>query len=148
MGGSVDVYHDPAAKDLVGWRGPCDVVNNTKHTKGKLSVEWQSRTITVPLNEVRPHNLLAFFAAEGGAALFKLMRTVDTQCVFTLMGKVPAHNGPFLSQGSQQWPELKPVVNALGKNRDLKVVGWFTVALGDWLPANHVISGTSLTLAI
>ena len=30
-----DIWRDPHAKDLTGWRGPCEVVNATKQHEGK-----------------------------------------------------------------------------------------------------------------
>ena len=43
-----DIWRDPLSKDITGWRGPCEVVNDTKQDKGKLGVEWAGRTLEVP----------------------------------------------------------------------------------------------------
>ena len=74
LGDQVDVYREPAQKDLVGWRGPAEVVNISRAAHGKVHIEWAGGTILVPLDHVRHHIISAFFAGRADSGMLELLR--------------------------------------------------------------------------
>eukprot|EP00971_Amphidinium_carterae_P012898 254252-Amphidinium_carterae.1 len=48
----VDFWREPTTKDVSGWRGPARVVN-ARTQEGMADVEWQGRTISVRLADLR-----------------------------------------------------------------------------------------------
>ena len=54
-GDLVDIYRSPDTKDLVGWRGPCEVVNTQHIEEGTVDVRWNGRTIAARVADVRAH---------------------------------------------------------------------------------------------
>ncbi|CAK0834374.1 unnamed protein product [Prorocentrum cordatum] len=56
LGDLVDIWRDPPNKDVSGWRGPATVVNVNRIQEGVVDVQWQSRTLSCRLADVR-HSL-------------------------------------------------------------------------------------------
>lgn len=54
-GDLVDIHRSPETKDLVGWRGPCEVVNTQHIEEGTVDVRWNGRTIACRIADVRAH---------------------------------------------------------------------------------------------
>ena len=54
-GDLVDIYRSPDTKDLVGWRGPCEVVNTQHIEEGTVDVRWNGRTLAARIADVRAH---------------------------------------------------------------------------------------------
>ena len=53
-GDMVDIWMEPSAKDMKGWRGPAEIASvNTQ--LGNVSVRVQGRTLDRQRNEVREH---------------------------------------------------------------------------------------------
>ena len=64
-GDLIDVYRTPQTKDLVGWRGPCVVVNTTNLEDGYVDVKWQGRVMSARIADVRRHiPFIAFMHSE------------------------------------------------------------------------------------
>eukprot|EP00971_Amphidinium_carterae_P102564 2030284-Amphidinium_carterae.1 len=51
-GDVVDYWREPSTRDASGWRGPARVVNS-RVQEGMVDVEWQGRTLSVRLADVR-----------------------------------------------------------------------------------------------
>ena len=66
-----DIWRDRGSKDLTGWRGPGDVVDDPKQHEGEFGVERAGRTLVVPLNGVRPHHVESFYAGERSVRVSK-----------------------------------------------------------------------------
>ena len=54
----VDIWFEPSTKDMVGWRGPAEILSMNL-AEGNYSVRYQGRTLIMMSQEVRPH--IAFF---------------------------------------------------------------------------------------
>lgn len=54
VGDQVDVYLKPKHKDISGWHGPAEIIENNLEVKGKLTVRWQGDLKEVPPHLVRP----------------------------------------------------------------------------------------------
>ena len=52
-GDQVEIFRKQATKDRPGWIGPASVTDCTELSHGKVTVRWQGRHITVPLESVR-----------------------------------------------------------------------------------------------
>ena len=93
-------------------------------TGGKLGVEWQGRTLMVPLNEVRPFNPLAFFFGANGAKLALFMNMIDKYSPYTsVFGKVPAPTGLIKTSATTKWPELASDIFSTCKHFGFMVKG-------------------------
>jgi len=60
----VEIWRQPTHKDLVGWRGPCRVVSINQTEHGLVEVEWQGRTMSCKLSDVRTSTLLVLLISE------------------------------------------------------------------------------------
>ena len=60
-GDLVDVYRQPPAKDMPGWRGPCTVVSAASPDTGHITVRWQGRDMSVRVADLRRAILFACF---------------------------------------------------------------------------------------
>ena len=52
-GDQVEIYRKPANKDRPAWIGPAVVVDVSELGHGKVTVRWQGRHLTVPLEAIR-----------------------------------------------------------------------------------------------
>ena len=53
VGDQVDFWREPTRKDLSGWRGPAQVTSIS--AEGRITVEWQGTSFTVPASHVQQH---------------------------------------------------------------------------------------------
>ena len=49
----VEIYRRPANKDRPGWVGPATVTDCTELSHGKVTVRWQGRHLTIPIESLR-----------------------------------------------------------------------------------------------
>lgn len=78
LGDLLDFWRAPGYKGLKGWRGLAELVNKSHmNDKGKVSIEWGGKTLTVPLDHVRPHIMdivfLYLFTGEASTGMVQLM---------------------------------------------------------------------------
>ena len=64
IGQMVEIWRQPTTKDLVGWRGPCRIVSVNQIEHGLIEVEWQGRTMSCRLSDVRASTLLVLLISE------------------------------------------------------------------------------------
>ena len=55
IGDAVDLFRQPANKDLVGWRGPAEVLSTAHLEDGYVEVKWGGRTMSVRVADLRRH---------------------------------------------------------------------------------------------
>lgn len=78
-GDQLEVWGDPKAKDLPGWRGPATCVAANRQSEGRITVEWQGGTRECPLAEVRPFVVEAWWGGSTGGSLVTLCLLIDAQ---------------------------------------------------------------------
>ena len=53
VGQLVELYRQPAQKDLVGWRGPASIVSIADLKDGYVDVKWKGRVMSVRIPDLR-----------------------------------------------------------------------------------------------
>ena len=81
VGDLVDLYRQPPAKDMCGWRGPATVCNVLNLDHGTVDVTWQGRTLSCRLEDVRKSVVLFAFLSTLHYASRRL-RPFDVLCDF------------------------------------------------------------------
>ena len=56
----VEIWRAPPSKDLVGWRGPCEIISVAGQDDGVIDVRWRGRTLAVRAQDVRAAVLFMF----------------------------------------------------------------------------------------
>ena len=103
-GDMVEIYHNSSQKDRPGWVGPARVTDLTQLQHGKVTVNWQGRHITVPIEQLR-------------RALTYMVRFMDVHD-FRL------HH----AEQTNSWDVIARFVNTMHKRS--VIVGWMHTARG------------------
>jgi len=109
-GDVIDVYREPANKDIHGWRGPADLVK-LQVGKPDAVVRWGGRVFELPKNLIRRHDGFCLFTGfSGGARVLILMRWIDNlEAAWgksLLLGLVTTPNGLVAARGNTVYPDL------------------------------------------
>ena len=78
-GDSVDIWFDPTAKDVKGWRGPAEL-KSINESEGNVSVRFQGRTLDRRNAEVRPHVAFLVYASMYLPELFSVWLYLKQYC--------------------------------------------------------------------
>jgi hypothetical protein len=134
---AVDVYREPPQKDLVGWRGPAQVVNVSRARQRRIHVEWGGRTILVPTSHLRHHVIMSFFAGRAASNMEWLMQYLEAHFVWgdsRVYGVVP-HQGKFVvSKAAKSHPRLADGLRQAARELALDAEGAVVGAGLRWLP--------------
>jgi hypothetical protein len=65
VGQQVEIWRAPSSKDLVGWRGPCEITNLNNLEDGVIDIRWQGRTMAVRPQDCRPASMFIFLSDHG-----------------------------------------------------------------------------------
>ena len=114
----VEIYRKPPTKDRPGWVGPASVTDTTELSHGKVTVRWQGRHITVPLESVRRAMIYLVWLTE--ATYNTHVDGLPTGALAYLLDFVECIRGSSITLGwlLQGSPPRWQFTNAARKHRD------------------------------
>jgi hypothetical protein len=76
-GDLVDLYRQPATKDLTGWRGPAVICDAGTIESGNVSVRWGGRVLSVRLQDLRRSVMFVGWTDDGSVPLHTLRQFMN-----------------------------------------------------------------------
>ena len=107
IGELVEIYRQPPNKDVTGWRGPAEVIDNTSADQGNVTVRWAGRTMIVRLQDTRKCVLFIAFTDSGSIPI----QTIREHILKLLNGNqtfgwVLTSTGWQLSRIAKEYPDV------------------------------------------
>ena len=115
-GDQVEIYRKPPTKDRPGWVGPAAVTDITELAHGKVTVRWQGRHITVPLESVRRAMTYLVWLTE--AVYSASVDGLPTGALVYLLDFVEHIRGSYVTLGWLQQGTAWQLTAATRKHRD------------------------------
>ena len=118
VGELVEIWRQPAQKDLTGWRGPCTVVSVHDVDSGHIDVKWQGRVMSARIPDVR-RSVLFLGLTDSGDIPIQLIRrhllsviSPSTQ----VMAWVETPSGWQISKAAREHSDVFSAIRHCGNN--------------------------------